>query len=147
MSDQILSAVGNSGGTVPIEFNGRTFTLHAWTDKLRARYTRWAHRYVLDELRKLKDILSPKEYNDQFTELTQSIIDGEYGFGKIRLQRITETDDGVRALVTILLNNDLYTDEEIDGFIQHRGDEILAALKSLNGAESVSDPGDEDPNR
>lgn len=142
MSDPIVTAVGNSGGFIPIEYNGRTYKLHAWTDKLRARYTRWSHQFVVDELRKLKDILTPGEYASQFSALTKDIVDGEYSFGKIRLQRVTETDQGVRALITVLLNNDAYTDEEIDGFIKDRSDEIMASLQRLNGIGGDGDDSD-----
>lgn len=143
MSDPVLSAVGNSGGAIPIDHNGRTFTLHAWTDKLRARYVRWAQKFALDELRKLKGDLSPSEYESQFTKLTQDIVDGQYGFGQARLARMTETEHGIRALVTVLLNNDLYTDEEIDDFIVNKSSDIFRALKILNGMVDVSE--DDDP--
>lgn len=144
MSDPVLSATGNAGGGIPIEHNGRVFTLHAWTDKLRARYTRWAHRFVLDELRKLKGELSPAEYDAQFAILTQDIVDGLYGFGQRRLARLTETEQGVRALIAVLLNNDLYTDEEIDDFIVSKQAVIFQTLKALNGVQGGGD-GDEDP--
>lgn len=132
MSNAIMSAVGNTGGPIPIELNGRTYHIHAWTDALRAKFTRWAHKYVLDRLRKLRDSLTPAEYTQQFNQLTADIVDGEYDFGGNRLARLTETDDGVRVLVTVLLNEDLVTDEEIDALIINRMSEIFAALRQLN---------------
>lgn len=143
MSDPLLSAVGNSGA-VPIEHNGRTYRIHAWTDKLRARYTRWAQKYVVDKLRQMREILSSSEYEKQFASLTKDIVDGEYSFGKPRLARLTETEDGITALVTVLLDEELMTDEEIKSLLTSKGDEILSTLQRLNGGEA-QDPGDEDP--
>lgn len=133
MSDPIIDAVGNTGGVVEIHHKDRVFKLHAWTDKLRAKYTRWVQQHVIAEFRKLKNTLSPEEYREQFAALTKDIVDGEYSFGKPRMNRVTETEQGIKALITILLDDDYLTDEELEDFIVNRQEDIANALRILNG--------------
>lgn len=142
MSDPVLTAVGNSGGCTVVELNGKEYKIHAWTDKLRARYTRWAHEYVVKKLRSLRELFTPAEYEAQMSGLRRDILNGEYSFGRASLNSLTLTEDGLRALVTVLLNNDLVTDEEIEALVRERGEQILDQLIADAGGVK-EEPGEE----
>lgn len=144
MNDPVLSAVGNNGGCITIEHDGHVYKLHKWTDRLRAKYIRWSHKHLIENLRKTREFFSQEEYDKQMTSLTARIAEGEYSFGKKSLERLCETEAGTKALILILLNDDMITDEMLDSFIESKGKEIKKALFSLNGIKEEPESEDDE---
>jgi hypothetical protein len=138
-SDPVVELVGNNGGYIPIQYKGREYRIHAWTDSLRAKYQRWVEQHAIKRLRDMKDAYTPAEYHAERTGLRRDLISGEYSFGRDGMAGIVATEPGYEALVTVLLNNDLIPEDDLRDFLKNKLIDIQDALERLNPKPGESD--------
>src|SRR4051812_30721534 len=91
------------GSSVPHEFihRDKTYKVSCINHAIKCAFERKLFARAKDALAQMKDILTPKEYEDRLDKLNDEYFDGEYSLESVRGQKALQSVQGMLSLVAL----------------------------------------------
>lgn len=132
--DPLLAAVGNLGGVVVIEHNGKTYSLpRHLNDIMRANYVAWMMNYRIVQTERRRGLYSPKSFREIMSDLNESFDLGEWTFGSENYFKMLRTDDGATAFLKMIVSDPKITDDELASLLEAKGTDVVRAIRAMHG--------------